>query len=109
MRWIVAVVLGVHAVIHLMGVAKAFGYAELPQLTQPISRAWGMAWLVAAGLVGVAAVMVAAGARHTWMAAGLAALVSQTVIVSSWRDAWAGTIANVVLLLVVVAYFRSTN
>ena len=86
-----------------MGVAKAFGYAELPQLTQPVSRAWGVAWLLAAGLVGVAAAMFAAGSRHTWMAAGLAAVVSQIVIASSWRDAWAGTIANLVLLLVVVS------
>ena len=42
MRWIVAVLLAVHGLIHLMGFAKAFGYAELPQLTQPVwvSRGW---------------------------------------------------------------------
>ena len=43
MRWIVAVLLAVHGLIHLMGFAKAFGYAELPQLTQPISREMGVA------------------------------------------------------------------
>ena len=36
-RWMVAVLLAVHGLIHLMGFAKAFGYAQLPQLTQPIS------------------------------------------------------------------------
>ena len=41
----------VHGLIHLMGFAKGFGYADLPQLTQPISRAWGLAWLAAAVLV----------------------------------------------------------
>ena len=43
MRWIVAILLAVHGLIHLMGFAKAFGYAELPQLTQPISREMGLA------------------------------------------------------------------
>lgn len=37
MRWIVAGLLAVHGLIHLMGFAKAFGYAELPQLMQPVS------------------------------------------------------------------------
>jgi Family of unknown function (DUF6544) len=39
MRWILLVLMGVHGLIHLMGFAKGFGYADLPQLTQPISRA----------------------------------------------------------------------
>jgi len=95
------VLLGVHALIHLMGFAKAFGYAELPQLVTPISRPWGLVWLLAAALVATTAAMVAAQARMTWAAGLVALLVSQAVILSAWRDAWAGTIANVVLLVVV--------
>ena len=94
--------LTVHGLIHLMGFAKAFGYADLPQLTQPISRAWGVLWLLAGGLVVATAGMLAAGARTYWIVGGLALLVSQVLIVTAWRDAWAGTAANVVLLLVVV-------
>jgi hypothetical protein len=52
MRWIVAALLAAHGLIHLMGFAKAFGYAELPQLTQPVSHVIAVAWL-AAGLVRV--------------------------------------------------------
>lgn len=63
--WVVAGVLAVHGVIHLMGCAKAFGYAELPQLTQPVSRAGGLAWLAAASLVLVVA--------HGWLTEGQAA------------------------------------
>jgi len=103
MRWAVVGVLVLHGVIHLMGVAKAFGLAELPQLTQPISRAWGVAWLLAAGLIVGTAVLLAVGARSSWLLGALALLVSQVVIASAWRDAWAGTAANV-LLLVVVAH-----
>ena len=48
MRWVFAFIVVVHGLIHLMGPAKAFGYAELPQLTQPISRGMGLVWLLAA-------------------------------------------------------------
>ena len=60
MRWIVLVLLAVHGLIHLMGFAKASGYAQLPQLTQPISREMGLLWLAAGLLVTASAVMVAA-------------------------------------------------
>lgn len=99
--WIVVAVLGVHGVIHLMGVAKAFGLADLPQLSQPISRAWGLVWLAAAVLVIAGAVALAVGARRFWLIGAVALVGSQVVIVSSWRDAWAGTFANVLLLAVV--------
>jgi len=107
MRWLIAAVLTVHGLIHLMGFVKAFGYAELPQLTQPISRGMGVAWLTAGALLVASAVMIAIGARHTWWVAAAALIGSQAVIMSAWHDAWAGTIANVVLLLVVTyAWFN---
>ena len=62
MRWTLAVLLAVHGLIHFMGFAKAFGYAELPQLTQPVSREMGFLWL-AAGLL-VIATAVALGHRR---------------------------------------------
>lgn len=101
MTWILAGILGVHGLIHLMGFAKAFGYAELPQLTQPISRGWGVAWLTAAALVTASAVTFGSGARRFWLIGAIALVFSQIVIVSAWRDAWAGTIANVILLALV--------
>jgi hypothetical protein len=102
MTWILAGILGVHGLIHLMGFAKAFGYAALPQLTRPISRGWGVAWLIAAALVTASAVTFAIGARRFWLIGVIAVLVSQVVIVSAWGDAWAGTIANVILLALAV-------
>jgi uncharacterized protein DUF6544 len=100
-RWVLVLVLAVHGLLHLIGFAKAFGYADLPQLTLPISREWGMLWLLAGALVMATAVMLAGGARTYWIVGGVALAVSQLVIVSAWRDAWAGTAVNVLLLLVV--------
>lgn len=100
MPWIVVAVLVLHGLIHLMGVAKAFGYAELPQLTQPISRTWGLVWLAAAVLALASAIAFGMGARRFWAIGLVAAIVSQTAITMAWRDAWAGTLANVLLLTV---------
>lgn len=101
MRWVVVLVLAVHGLIHLMGFAKAFGYAELPRISQPISRGVGLLWLGAGGLVVASAVMILTGSRSSWIVGAVALVLSQTVILSAWRDAWPGTAANAVLLLLV--------
>ena len=98
---IVPVLFVIHGLIHLMGVAKAFGLAELPQLTRPISREMGLLWLVAAALMLTSGALFALWPRYWWITGAVALVVSQLVIVSAWRDAWAGTIVNAVLLLVV--------
>jgi hypothetical protein len=87
MRWALIGLLTLHGLIHLMGFAN--------------SREWGVLWLLAGGLVVATAVMLAADARTYWVVGGLALLVSQVLIITAWRDAWAGTVANAVLLLVV--------
>lgn len=104
-RWLFVGLLALHGLIHLMGFAKAFGLAELPQLTQPISRAMGLAWLGAAAALLATAGLVAAEQRWWWTAGLLAVVVSQIVIASAWGDARFGTIANVILLAGVVYGF----
>jgi hypothetical protein len=105
MRWIVAVLLAAHGLIHLMGFAKAFGYAELLQLTRPVSQVMGVAWLAAGLLVVASAVTIVAWPRSFWIVGAVALVMSQAVILSAWSDARAGTIANVVLLAVAQAWF----
>jgi hypothetical protein len=53
----------------------------------------GVKWLV------VATLAMAVGMRRWWAAALTAAVVSQAAILTSWADAKAGTLANIVLLL----------
>jgi hypothetical protein len=102
MRGIVAIVLAVHGLIHFMGFAKSFGYAQLPQLTQPISREIGLVWLAAGLLVLASAVLMIAWPRGWWMVGGIALVTSQAAIAFAWPDAWAGTAVNVVLLLAIL-------
>ena len=101
MRWVVAALLIVHGLVHLMGFAKSFGFADLPQLTQLISRGMGLLWLVAGLLVMASSVAMLASPRSVWIIGAVALVLSQVVILSAWHDAWAGTVGNILLLLVV--------
>ena len=94
-----AVVLLVHGLIHLLGAARAFKWAELSQLTQPISRPLGVLWLVASALFIAAGAMLLASHRAWWAIASAALVVSTVAIVSSWADAKAGMLVNGLVLV----------
>lgn len=98
MRWFFLALIVVHGLIHLMGPAKAFGLAELPQLTQPISRGMGVVWLAAGLAMLFAGAAFHWGQRGWWLVAVVAVLLSQIAIVASWADAKVGTLANLVIL-----------
>jgi hypothetical protein len=100
LRWFLVGVLAGHGLLHLLGVVKAFGWADVSQLTKPIGVVGGLFWLVAAALAVTAAVFLTVGAPTWWWAIALgAAAISQIAITSSWHDARAGTIVNLILLL----------
>jgi uncharacterized membrane protein YphA (DoxX/SURF4 family) len=107
LRRSVGLIVVIHGLIHVMGVAKGFGWADVSQLTEPIGTSMGVAWLVAAVVVIAAGVMLLVGVRGWWAVAAVAAVVSQAVIVTSWADAKAGTVANVLLVLVSAYGFRA--
>lgn len=68
----------------------------------------GLLWLAAAALVLAAAVLIAVGAPTWWWVVSLsAAAVSPVTIVSSWSDARAGSVVNIVLVLVAGYGFAS--
>lgn len=102
-----AALLVVHGLIHLLGAAKAFGWADLPQLTQPLSRAAGALWLLSALLFVATAIALFVWTRG-WWAIGIAAVVlSMVVIIPSWADARAGAMANGLVVVGVVFGFLS--
>lgn len=99
----------IHGLIHLMGVVKGFGWGDVSQLTEPISSSMGVVWLVAAVVVIAAGVMLLAGLRWWWVVAAFAAVISQAVIVTSWTDARAGTVANALLAFAALYGFRANG
>jgi hypothetical protein len=99
MRIAFTVLLVVHGLIHAMGFAKAFGLAELKELTLPIARSTGALWLVAAALFFASAATLHLWPRGFWAVGALAVVLSEVLVVMAWRDAKFGTIANVIALL----------
>ncbi len=102
MRGSLGAVVVLHGLLHLLGAAKGLGWANVSQLSEPISAAMGAAWLVGALLVVGAGVLLAVPSRWWWVLGGSAAVVSQALISTSWSDARAGTAVNVLLLTAAV-------
>jgi hypothetical protein len=98
-----------HGLIHLMGSAKAFGWAGVPALTKPISRPMGARWALAALLFCASAGLLLLGHDRWWMPGAAAVVLSQALIIAYGRDARFGTVANVLLGLAVVVAASSWN
>ncbi|MBK8555944.1 MAG: hypothetical protein IPL65_09330 [Lewinellaceae bacterium] len=99
LRIIIAFILLMHGLIHLMGFAKAYGYAALSQLTQPIAKPAGLLWLLTTLLLSVAALLMWQQHPYWWVLAFPGILFSQILIISHWTDARFGTVANIIGLL----------
>jgi len=105
MKYFVAIVLLVHGLIHLMGFLKGYGLARLPTLNLEISRTQALMWLLASLCFLVAMVMNLIK-QPLWATLTLTAIIiSQALIISSWQDAKAGTILNLILLIVAIISF----
>lgn len=102
MRGLVLIVLVLHGLIHFMGFAKAFGMADLAQLTQPISRGMGLVWLAAGVALLAAGIHLMVAPRSWWITGLVAVVLSQAVILTAWQDARVGTVANLVILAAVL-------
>lgn len=105
MRYLFSLLLLAHGLIHWMGFLKAYRFAEISQLVQPISKSVGLLWLSTALVWMIAALLLMLRKDTWWMIALPALVLSQWLILTSWQDAKFGTIANVLVLLAgIVAY-----
>lgn len=100
MKIVLPILLVVHALIHLLGFAKAFSLAHLEQLSKPIGKPMGMLWLTAGFLFLLSAVFFILK-KDSWpLGIFIGVGISQTLIFLSWSDARFGTIANGIFLVV---------
>jgi hypothetical protein len=97
LRLIFTFIILIHGLIHLMGFVKAFQLAEIPQLTQAISKPRGILWLICTILFCTSALIYLTD-RNWWLMLALpAVLLSQVLIFIYWQDAKFGTLANVIV------------
>lgn len=104
MRLIFALLITVHGLIHFMGFAKAFEFADINQLEQNISKTIGLLWLFTAMLLLIAVILYLKKDQWFYIAV-LTIVLSQILIIMSWKDAKFGTIVNVILLLVSISAY----
>jgi hypothetical protein len=113
LRIIFALLVFIHGLIHLLGFVKEWKVAQVRQLSgeklfpfgDALSKMLGIVWLVTFLCFAVAVAGFLATKDWWWMVAFTAVVISQALIILYWKDAWAGTILNVVLLpVIIVAY-----
>lgn len=103
--YILALLLFLHGLIHFMGFAKAFGYGDMKQLTIPISKPAGIAWMITAFLLIITTVLFLLKTEAWRYLAISSILLSQILIIKSWKDAKFGTIGNAVALGMLLFYW----
>lgn len=103
MRIALFILVIVHALIHLTGFVKGFGLGEIKALTIPISKSAAFLWLIACMLFLLFGFLYFFRAEYAWFAGLTAVLLSQVLIVMSWKDARLGIIPNLIVLFMVIA------
>ena len=106
-KYLFAVILLVHGLIHFMGFAKAYNYGKITQLTKYISKPAGLLWLITAVLF-IVAVLLFLLKKESWpYIVIIAAVISQSLIITVWKDAKFGTILNIIILFVAIASYAT--
>lgn len=98
MKIFISLLLLLHALLHLMGLVKAFNENLLPALTRKIGISEGILWLVCAILLFMADVYFLLEYTYWPVLAIVGALLSQFLISINWEDAKYGTIINILIL-----------
>ena len=104
-----AIFLALHGLIHLLGPAKAFGWADVSPLRSPVSSAAGVLWLVAALLLIAGSIGVAVRGSWWWYVLVPGVIVSQWLILSTWNDAKFGTVVNALILIPLIVSALDTR
>jgi len=109
LKYLFASLLLIHGLIHFMGFAKAFGYGNITQLTNYISKPAGSLWLITASLMTVSVVLFLLEKSIWPYLAIIALIISQVLIIAVWKDAKFGTIMNMTILLVAIASWATNH
>jgi hypothetical protein len=91
-----------------MGFAKAYGFGQISALTKAISKPMGLLWLLA-GLLFIASCFLYFSNKEIWPVLSIAAVVlSQILIITVWKDAKFGTLANVIIMAAAIIGLANT-
>jgi hypothetical protein len=109
MKYIFSILIFIHGAIHLMGFTKAFGYSGMEQLQADISKTAGVIWLLAFMLFLISGIAFFAKTDWWCIVTIIAALLSTILIISVWKDAKFGTLANAIILSGAIIGYGTAN
>lgn len=103
MRFFVAILLLIHAALHLIGLVKSFHSEAVPQLTRNISKTEGFFWLLASLLLLLSFFMMVFK-KEGWPTVAITGVIlSQFLISLNWDAAKFGTLANLFILAIALS------
>jgi hypothetical protein len=108
-KYLFAFVILIHGFIHTIGFAKAFGYGNITQLTKEISKPIGLVWLLTTFLFLATTVLYFTKNSSWTVIAIIAAVISQILIITVWKDAKFGSIANIIILFVAISAWATNR
>lgn len=109
MRIALIIILAIHGIIHLFGFLKAFGIAKFDEVSNPISKPYGIVWLIAFILFTASLILLLAWPNYWWIIGVSALSVSQCLIIIFWKDAKFGTVLNLLILAFILIASSTFN
>lgn len=107
LRFIFILLLLIHGSIHIIGFNKAFNFGRQNILSDNISKPAGFLWLITMLLFISAAVIYLLKAPYWAELVMAGAIISQLLIILSWKDAKAGTFLNIIIFTVALVSFAA--
>jgi hypothetical protein len=92
-----------------MGFLKAFKLAEIEQLNSGISKTAGIFWLFGFVLFLLAGILYFTKTEWWYIVALVALVLSTILIISTWKDAKYGTIANIIIFVAAIVTYGTTS
>lgn len=102
LKYLLIFLMFIHGLIHLVGFAKAFGLGGTNQIVSEISPANGVFWLICSLMLVTASILCLNNSVSWILLAAVASISSQVMVFTIWNDAKFGTIANLIIVTVVI-------
>ena len=98
MKFLLAILITVHGLIHILGFLKGFNLADIEALKLPISKTGGLLWGITTLSLLTSSALLILDLSFWWKLALAGLALSQVLIFCSWEDAKFGSIANLLIL-----------
>lgn len=105
MKTLVIALVAAHGLVHLIGFLRGFNIMQGKNYQVPVSRPFGLAWLLAFFLFETMAFMLFTENNYWWIFGTVAVILSQFLIIKHWKDSMFGTIPNIIITFAIVVDF----